>query len=52
VFSLRFCFPVIRAQGVQRHVTLKHDLDLASQSTGEIPACAGMTIWVGGCISR
>jgi hypothetical protein len=34
---------VIPAQGVQRHVTLKHDLTLTVDRTGEIPAFAGMT---------
>jgi len=35
---------VIPAKGVQRHVTLKHDLTLSVYRTGEIPAFAGMTI--------
>jgi hypothetical protein len=34
---------VIPAKGVQRHVTLKHDLILSVYRTGEIPAFAGMT---------
>jgi hypothetical protein len=35
---------VIPAKGVQRHVTLKHDLTLTVCRTGEIPAFAGMTM--------
>jgi hypothetical protein len=35
---------VIPAKGVQRHVTLKHDLTLTVYRTGEIPALAGMTM--------
>ena len=35
---------VIPAKGVQRHVTLKHDLAGASWRWGETPASAGVTM--------
>ncbi len=39
-------FIVIPAKGVQRYVTLKHDLADVSFREGEIPAFAGMTVGV------